>query len=258
MTKNLFVRVLTLVAFGIGSLTVELATARTRYLLDLDGTQVRFRTPWILRRIDKLRNTLQPNPQALGLPERIEITESEYRQYAVFFGKGDQRIGSLNSLFLNPDPFLKRPVSIIPGFYTIDPEITFKEFRPLNDRRGYLRRHLDQAQERVQHKLVEDDGTPYAWEGPAMPLVVKALSSKSTVRNLVTASARSLGEGEYEKYLKGLRRLKLIRHIKDRHGRVPRFISLGAPDSLLLGRGDEKRSRRSTDDPDRSPLGAGK
>ena len=238
MSIHLTVRALRVVALVLG-ITWSMGThARTRWFLDFDGSQVYFRTPWVLRRIDKLRTPLQPNPVALGLPERIEISETEYRQHAALFGKGDAKIGSLTPLTLDDDPILKRPRVIIPGFYAVDSQITFERFRPSSSSIGNLRKDLHEAEARVKSSLQSSEGEPYAWEGPAMALVVKAMSNRESVGDMVTASARWLGDSEWGQYLRDLKRRKRIRYTRDLQGQHPPFRSLGDPEALLIGRGN--------------------
>jgi hypothetical protein len=244
-----------LMAFGLAPFGTH---ARTLYLLDFDGTITddqsplsSWRTPWILRRIDRLRSLLQPNPARLELPQTIEISYREYRQLARLLGKGDGQINSLQPITLAPDPLHpEKETEIIPGYYAVDEHISFKYYRPARRRYySYLVNHLEEAVKRTQ--ILNDDlvgrlgreplpEEKYKWKGLAFPLVQLALSNPETVTDLVVMTARWHAEWEFQKFLKTLRDLGEIQYVhgSDRGRRrvLPRFHSLAEPESLQFGR----------------------
>lgn len=253
--KNWCVRALVCLAVGVFTAQTE---ARTLYLLDFDGTITddqsdlsSWRTPWILRRIDRLRSLLQPNPLRLDLPETIELSYREYRRLAPLLGKGDGQINSLAPATLDFDPlYPDRPTQIIPGYYAIDENITFKYYRPSRRRSvSYLVTHLEEAVARAKLLNVQrsqmlgrklSPSEQSTWKGRAFPLLQHALSKPETVADLVVATARWHADWEFHKFLKALQTAGEIQytHGPSRGGikAHPRFHSLSEPESLQFGR----------------------
>jgi hypothetical protein len=239
------------------SLSVE---ARVVYLLDFDGTitddqsdLTSWRTPWILRRIDRRRSLLQPSPEEFDLPETFEITFQEHRRLASLLGKGDGLIGSLTPLTLEPDPLRGgEPITFIPGYYAVDDRITFKYYRPARRRqKSYLVNDLQEAIARadvMNAEKMEILGRPlreeekYRWKGYGFPLLKKALASPYTVSDLVIFTARWHADWEFQQFLSLLKKQGLIENDRgrSRNNRVswPRFHSLNEPEALQFGRYD--------------------
>lgn len=252
-------RLALLLAVAFGGVGFHLsAYATTRYILDFDGTITddrsdlsSWRTPWILRRIDQLRNLLQPNPVKLDLPETVEVSYREYRELGGLLGKGSALISSLQKYELRPDPIhQERPVDFVPGFYAVDDGITFKYYRPSPRRqKSYLVDHLNEAEERaaiLNKEKAERLGRNlqaremFRWQGLAFPLLKKAMYSKYTVGDLVLMTARWHADWEYKKFFRELHAMNYTAFASgvNSHGDTiyPRVHSLQEPESLQFGR----------------------
>ena len=226
------------------------ANASIYLFLDFDGTLVAdqgaystWRTPWILRLITKRRNMLQPDPTKqtdMDLPDRIEVSVDEYLENLSKWGKGDQKINSLIPIELKPDFVLRRPTRIIPGYYTVEPEITFENYRPNSKPLGNMVRDWMQAVERTRNlnEQAPSSKNKHTWRGLAFPLFKKAMAKRETVENVTWASARWPADNEVKELLTGWREAGEINFDTGEHNELPRFDSLNAPTALLYERGN--------------------
>ena len=222
---------------------VEGVEARTLYVLDFDGSinndhsqNPAWKTRWILFRVRDLRSLLQRSPEDLGLPETIEISYGEYVRLRPLLGKGEAILGDLRPQPLEKDPVWKdRPAAIIPGYYYIDANHSFKYYRPGRSEKNYLLKDYQDAVTRHE-RLADSDGF---W-GEAFPLLQKALSSKDSVGDLVILTARHHLAREFMSFLEALKADGFVRHtsVSQRGGRkiTPRFFSMHAPEALAFGR----------------------
>lgn len=219
------------------------SNAKTLYVLDFDGSinndhspQPAWKTRWILYRVRHLRSLLQTSPDELGLPETIDISYGEYIRLRPLLAKGEGVIGDLKPRELDADPlWTDRPTTIVPGYYYVDPDHSFKYYRPGLRNKNYILRDYQDAKRR--HEIsAESDG----WQGLAFPLLRKALSSEASVHDLAILTARHHTTREYMQLLEAMKKDGFVKYVtgKSRSGRktMPRFYSLQAPDALAFGR----------------------
>ncbi|MCO5114187.1 MAG: hypothetical protein M9899_08425 [Bdellovibrionaceae bacterium] len=180
-------------AFGPLFITHPLYAA-TVYVLDFDGTIVNdagpratWKTPWVLVRVNQLHSVAQ-TAFLENQPERIELSYAEYRGLLSRLAKGDGLLGDLTDVKLTPDPFLRRPLTIRPGFYKVNPDITFEYYKTNSNPKGpsHLLSSYEQALVRADKGLGRRD----AWQGPAFTLLQKALSESSDQSRVIISTAR--------------------------------------------------------------------
>ncbi len=231
-------------SWQVGLLVLLLASpasvqAKTRYLVDFDGTTVNdhppepgWRTYWTLKRIDQLHSSMQPNPtklitqsgESIESPPTLDISFAEYRRLAPLLGKGEGLVGDLNSVELDPDTqHPNRPKKIIPGYYRVSSDISYAHFRPGIDGTNWLLRDYEAAKARQ----TESKGKQ-TWQGPAFPLLQAAAADE-----FILFSARGHELGEFHALLAQMQK---DGYLPQKGEFKPRAHFLADPSAIVFGR----------------------
>jgi hypothetical protein len=223
-----------------------LAFAKKRFVLDFDGTIVNDRGPdagwktyWTLKRIESLHSGMQPLPQSAALPPTIDISYAEYRRLMPLLGKGEAQVGDLQTASLDKDPlYPQRPTNLIPGYYRVSNDISYRRFRPGLEGENWLLSDLKDAVARQ-----EQSRSRLKWRGPAFPLLTAAQPDE-----LVLFSARAHTDAEFAAFMDALLELKEIKSVTATNplGQPVRARShfLNDAESIVFGRGlAEKKAK---------------
>jgi hypothetical protein len=241
-----------LIVAGLFWLAPNQTLGRTLYVLDFDGSinndhspNPAWKTPWILFRVESVRSLMQKTPGELQLPETIDVSYQEYLRLRPLLAKGPTEVGELNAQALVGDPlWTDRPNQIIPGYYFVDRNHSFKYYRPGRKRKNYLLRDYKDALSRRQL----DPSSGDIW-GLAFPLLETALSREFTVGDVVILTARDHEAREFREFLRALKEDGFIRHAAGRNPRgqkqEPRFLSMHAPEALVFGRDGSVARRKA-------------
>lgn len=235
--KNIFFITLTFVFICISS------EAKYIYIFDFDGTLVddsrvnsSWKTPWILRKIDQVRSSAQLNQSLVQASDNIEISAGEYITYMGQWSVGNGSIGSSKEVKLIKDPYLKRPESIIPGHYYVDPNLTYKFYRSNADGINYLVTNLQEAQARIKNQKLD----PLDFTGPAFSVFQTAMADPLTVGDVHIFTARNQSAEEFQTFFDQLKLFGLIENSAglNRRGLVtmPTVHQLQGIESILYGR----------------------
>ena len=139
-------------------------------ILDWDGTTINdakitdlWITPWILEKVDNLSSTMQlaidgvresygrqdlsreTQSKLESLPRYIEVSQAEKEEIFERMARTDAILGHFDEYTLRPDPFLDRPSSIIPAYYRISNNVSYKFYKTGLNGENYLLRHYQQA-----------------------------------------------------------------------------------------------------------------
>lgn len=213
------------------------------YILDFDGTIVDdgrldsvWKTPWVMRRIDRVNSSTQLRLNLVESPETIEVSAAEYVALAGQWSVGNGSVGSYKEVKLQKDPFLNRPELIIPGYYFVDENLTFRFYKKGPNDENYLELHYQQARQRIQALGVD----PLSFAGPAFPVLVQALSSSSTVGDVHIFTARNQGHDAFQLFFQQLSDDGFVKFSsgENKRGLVtkPTLHQLQGLESILYGR----------------------
>lgn len=235
--NNILIRRGLVALAGAAMLASPAAVARRVYVLDKDGTinddqspTATWRTPWVLRRIDQVRNLLQIGERKL--PETVEVSYREYRRLAPRLGRGPGQVGPPGTVTLDYDPVdPNRELTFEPGRYAVDPDTTFRHYRePTGRGRSSLVRDLKAAILRT--KLMHEAGEPGDWRGPAFPLLRQALRFAPSSNELILVTARNHSPGEWRRFFGVLKEEGLVNFVP----KALRVYSMTDEESLQFGR----------------------
>jgi hypothetical protein len=167
-------------------------------LLDFDGTIVddqsdfsAWRSYWTLVRVDELHTMMQSIPAVEGAPPTVEISYRDYLRNRPLFARQNV-FNSLERVRLEEDPIFRgRPREFVPGWYQVDPALTFKRYRPGTRGQNYILRDWEHAENRARIMNERSGGKPhYDWRGPAFALFFAGMSDPATVGDTKVFSAR--------------------------------------------------------------------
>jgi len=243
-------------------LVVAEAHAVTKYFLDVDGTVLddqsersAWRRMWHLKLVETPRNSLQPDPRKLGLPDVFPVSFREYKALRSRLARGSGELNWLKPVDLEFDPlYPERPRQIIPGYYFVSSDMTFAEYRPGRDGRSYLVQRQEEAiarakmlNEELERKLGRppNDAEAFHWQGPAMALVQHAMSRPKTVDRVYLRTAGDHAPEEWRALFKIWEREKIIKHAFGRNARgertSPNVKTISDWEAILMGRHFDER-----------------
>lgn len=217
--------------------------AKLVVISDFDGTFIddsrlnsSWKTPWVMRRVDRLSSSAQIDPLLRNLPDTIQISAAEYISYISKWSTRNGNISSHDLVQLSNDPFLVRPKVIVPGYYYVDPETTFQFYRTTFDGPNYLIQNYEEAMVRARRQRLSKDD----FKGPAFPLVQNILKNPSTVGNLHIFTARDQSQDHFSQFLNRLKQDGHILHDVglNKRGQLvePTVHQLQGLESILYGR----------------------
>jgi hypothetical protein len=221
-----------------------LASAKIRYVLDIDGTLVQDQGPtagwvsyWTLKRIDQRHTSLQPVPESDPQSNPfVDISFGDYRRFLYELGKDEGMLGGFEPRNLSFDPvYPDRNLRFVPGFYRVSNDLTYRRYRP-NYEGGlsYLLEDFHDAKLRQQLSRGK-----LKWQGPAFPLLVAGLSDPAEVDSVVFSTARYQTEEEIFAWLEEMKTDGLVKNVRGKNAAGepirPRHHPLHGPDAILFG-----------------------
>ncbi len=234
--RQILVLILTLSFFHVSQ-------AKYTYILDFDGTIVddartesSWKTPWVLRRIDRVRSSTQLSDELRRAPQKIQISFAEYVFNLGKWSVGDGSIGNYSPIQLPEDPFLIRPKQIVPGYYYVDLNVTFRFYKTGSEGENYAVQNYLEAKERIKKSKLD----PMDFAGRAFPLLAQATNDPLTVGNLHIFTARDQSQRQFNELFDLLQRHGHIEHAIGKNKRglptTPTVHNLQGIDSILYGR----------------------
>ena len=243
MIKGIYARIVfSILNFFILFTTVQIQ-AKVVYVLDFDGTIVDdadiaspWKTPWVLRRIDRINSSTQLSQNLIQSPETIEISFAEYISLMGKWSVGNGNVGSYREAKLSADPFLNRPKTIIPGYFFVDENSTFRFYKKGPQEENFLLLNYQQAMERIKKQKLD----PLSFAGPAFPMLMKAMSNPLTVGDVHIFTARNQGDEAFQIFFQQLEADGFIANSigQNRRGLPtrPTLHQLQGIESILYGR----------------------
>jgi hypothetical protein len=217
--------------------------AKIVYVLDFDGTIVDdahiaspWKTPWVLRRIDRLNSSTQVNQNLIQSPETIEVSFAEYISLVGKWSVGNGSVGSYREARLNQDLYLNRPKTIIPGYFFVDENSTFRFYKKGPHEENFLLLNYQQAMERIKKQKLD----PLSFAGSAFPMLMKAMSNPLTVGDVHIFTARNQGDEAFQMFFEQLEADGFIANAIGQNKRGlptrPTIHQLQGIESILYGR----------------------